>query len=108
MAIEPVLKTSVNGVKMKASFTYLFFAFLGLHLRHTEFPRIVTESELQLQAYTTVQKHRILNPLSEVRDQTHILISSWTLRQVLNSPSYDGNSTHIVIFAQNWQILASF
>ena len=57
MAIEPVLKTSVNGVKMKASFTYLFFAFLGLHLRHMEFPRIVTESELQLQAYTTVHSN---------------------------------------------------
>ena len=30
----------------------LFFVFLGLHLQHVEVPRLETESELQLLAYT--------------------------------------------------------
>ena len=35
-------------------FIYLFiFCFLGLHLQHTELPRLGVESELQLPAYTT-------------------------------------------------------
>ena len=61
-----------------------------------EVPRLETESELQLLAYATAtatampdpsctfdlhhssQHHQILNPLSKVRDQTHILMdTSW-------------------------------
>jgi len=59
-----------------------------------EVPRLGVESELQLPAYTTVTGTRdpshvrnlhhssrqwwILNPLSEARDQTHILVdTSW-------------------------------
>ena len=54
-----------------------------------EVPRLGVKLELQLLAYTTAiatwdlscvcglhyssQQHRILNPLSKVRDQTHIL-----------------------------------
>ena len=72
------------------------FAFGGggaaLHLQHMEVPRLVVESELQLLAYTTVTvmkdpshiydthhsswQRRILNPLSEPRDQTRILIDT--------------------------------
>ena len=61
---------------------------------HMEVPRLGVKSELQLLAYTTAtamqdlshicdlhhssQQHQILNPLSEARDQTHILMdSSW-------------------------------
>ena len=67
-----------------------FFYFLGSYVRHMEVPRLGVESELQLPAYTTAtvmqdlsrifdlyhssQQHRILNPLSEVTDQTHILM----------------------------------
>ena len=32
---------------------YSFFAFLGLHLKHMEVPRLEVESKLQLLAYTT-------------------------------------------------------
>ena len=72
----------------------IFITFLGPHLWHMEVPRLGVESELQLPAYTIVTatpdpirvcyldhsfwQHRILNPLSGTRDQTHILMdTSW-------------------------------
>ena len=72
----------------------LLFAFLGMHLWHMEFPRLEVQSELQPLAYTTVTAmpdlscicnlyHSswqcwMLNPLSEARDQTLILMDlSW-------------------------------
>ena len=78
-----------------------FFLFFGPHLQHTRVPRLWVKSELQLQAYTTatatpdpshicnvccsLQPHRILNPPSKARDQSHILMdTSW----VLNLLSY--------------------
>ena len=67
---------------------FLSFPFLGLHLQQVEVPRLGVESELQLPASTTAtamqdpscacdlhqssQLRWILNPLSEVRDQTCI------------------------------------
>ena len=66
-------------------FSKNFFVFLGLHPWHIV-PRLVFESELQLQAYTTTtempepscicdlhcksRQYQILNPLSKGRDQT--------------------------------------
>ena len=75
-------------------FIYLVFYFLGLHLGHMEVPRLGIQSDLQLLAYTTAtampdpshvcdiyhssQQHQILNPLSNARDRTHILMdNSW-------------------------------
>ena len=71
--------------------------FLGLHLQHVEVPRLGVQSELQLLAYATATATRdpshicnlhhsswrcwILNPLSEVRDRTCILMDG---SQVLN------------------------
>ena len=66
----------------------------GLNLWHMEVPRLGAESELQVPAYTTAtatwdlshvcdlyhssQQDRILNPLSDARDQTYILMdTSW-------------------------------
>jgi len=67
-------------------------AFLGPHSGHTEVLRLGVESELQLPAYTAATavpdlshvynlhhssgKQWILNPLSEVRDQTLILMET--------------------------------
>ena len=74
-----------------AFFWFFFFFFLWLHHWYMEVPRPGVESELQLPAYTTVimpdpsclcnlhhssQQCWILNPLSEARDQTHILITT--------------------------------
>ena len=68
---------------------FLFFDFLGPHSRHMEVARLGVKSELLLLAYTTAtatpnpshvcsthhssQQCRILNPLSEARDWTHVL-----------------------------------
>ena len=69
-----------------------------------EVPRSMVEVELQLPAYTTAtampdpsyicnlphssQQYRILNPLSEARDQTHILMVT-----SLNLLSHNRNSS---------------
>ena len=84
-------------------FIYLF-CFLGLHPQHMEVPKLWVESELQLLAYTTATampdlscicdlycsswQRQILNPLSEARDQTHTLMgTSW----VHNLLKHNGN-----------------
>ena len=70
-----------------------------------EVPRLGIESELQLAVYTTatatpdpshicdpclsLRKLQILNPLSEARDQTRILMET---SQILNPLSRNGNS----------------
>jgi len=68
--------------------------FLGLHSWHTEIPRLGVESKLQLPVYTTAEatpdpslvcnlyhtswQRWILNPLSEVRNRTRVLMdTSW-------------------------------
>ena len=70
---------------------YIFFAFSGLHLRHMEVPRLGVNSELQQHNSTATavrdpshicdlhhssQQCRIPDPLSEARDQTHILMDT--------------------------------
>ena len=81
----------------------LLFSFLWLHLWHVKVSRLGDESELQLQAYATAiatpgsshicslhhssQQRQSLNPLSEARDWTHILMET-----ILNPLSHDGNS----------------
>ena len=75
-------------------FCFLFFYFLGLHLRHMEVSRLGVESEPQLPAYATApatatpgpccvcdlhhssQPRQILNPLSGVRDGTSTLMDT--------------------------------
>ena len=71
-----------------------FFVFLGPYLWPMEVPRLGTEQELQLLAYTIAtvmpelshicdlhhssQQCWILNPLSKSRDRTHVLVdASW-------------------------------
>ena len=78
-------------ISFPSSFFFLSF-FLGLHMWHMEVPRLGVKSEIQLPAYTTATvspdlscifdlhhsswQHQILNPLSEARDQTHILMDT--------------------------------
>ena len=84
---------------------FFSFVFLGLHPRHMEVLRLGVESELQLPVYAIAmgtldlspfcelshssQQHRVFDPLSEVRDRTHILLNN---SQVLNPLSYSGSS----------------
>ena len=57
---------------------YLFiYLFLGLHSRHMAVPRLETKLELQLPAS---RRGWILNPLSEARDRTHILMDTSRIR----------------------------
>ena len=72
------------------SLSFFVSCFLGLHSWHTEVPRLGAEWELQLRAHATAtamqdpscvfelhhssQQCQILNPLSEGRDRTHILM----------------------------------
>ena len=76
---------------MLAEILFLFsFCVLGPHPQHMEVPRLGVELELQLLAYITAtakwdlsricdvllssQQHWILNPLSEAKDRTYILM----------------------------------
>ena len=77
-------------------FIYLFFVFFGPHPWHMEVPRLGVEAELQLLAYTTAtetwgpnhifdQHHSSrqcwsLNPLSEARDPTCVLMDTSQIR----------------------------
>ena len=79
-------------------FIYFFiFVFLRPHPWHVEVPRLGVEPELQLPAYTTTstsstRQRRILNPQSEARDQTCILMDPRWVHNLLshnrNSPDY--------------------
>ena len=77
--------------------------------QHTEGPKLGVELELQLLAYSTAtamrdlsrvwnldhssQQRQILNPLSEARDQTHILMhASW----VGNPLSHNRNFSKVI------------
>ena len=80
------------GSSYLSIFFFFFFVFLGLYSTASGSFRLGVESELQLPAYTAaiarpdgsrIQELRcclwqcwILNPLSETRDQTHILVDT--------------------------------
>ena len=82
-----------------------FFVFLEPYPRHIEVSRLEVESELQLLAYATAtattdqslvcdllhtpQQHWVLNPLSEARDRSRILMDTSHLFPL----SLDGNSS---------------
>ena len=81
-----------------------FFAFLGPHLRLKEVPRLEVKSELQLPAYATATATQdpscvcnlphsswhcqILNPLSETRDRTGILMDTSRIRFCWEPPNF--------------------
>ena len=87
------------------NFLFTFCVFLGLCLWQMEVPRLGIELELQPLAYTiaiarsdlsricdlhhSLQQHRILNPLSEVRDQTRVIMDA---SQISFPLSHGGNS----------------
>ena len=78
-------------IKLVCKDFYFFSCFLGPHLQHMEVPRLGLELELQLLAYTTAPAMQdlslvcklhhsswqpwILNPLSEARGGTLVLVA---------------------------------
>ena len=56
------------SVIFKSNFFFLvfLFAFLGLHLRHTEVPRLGIELELKLLAYAIATAMQDLNPVFDL------------------------------------------
>ena len=86
---------------------FIIFFFLGLHMWPMGVSRLGVKFGLHLQAYTTATamldlshicdlhsswKCWILNPLSEARDQTFILMDT---SQVLNALSHNGDSNSL-------------
>ena len=80
---------------------YVFFFFLGPHLWHMEVLRLGMESELQLLAYATAtatpdascicdlhhsswQRRILINPLSQTRDRTRVLVDTGLSYMILN------------------------
>ena len=59
-----------------------------------EVPRIGVEPEPHLWPTSQPQQCQILNPLSEAKDQTHILVDT---SQVLNPLSHNGNSKYTIL-----------
>ena len=97
-------------------FVCLFcFCFLGLHLQHTEAPKLGLKSELQLLAYATAkamsdlshickphhrsQQHSILNPRREARNLTHIC---WDTSRFHKSLRHKGNYLTVVLNIKLW------
>ena len=84
------LRTLLRTFEVTTIFLFVWLVFLGLHLQHTEVPRLGVKSELQLLASTTAtatrdpshicdphhssRQQQIPNPLSEARDQTYNLM----------------------------------
>ena len=94
MDLFPLKNNRNSAVELVISFTYSFS--LGPHPQHMEVPRLEVESELYPPAYTTATAAQdpscichlyhssgqcwILNPLSEARDPTHILMNTSGVR----------------------------
>ena len=80
-------------------FFFSFFVFLGLHQWHMETPKLGVNLEMQLLAHATatampdlrricelcyrLRQGQILNPLSEARDQTLILLEPMSGSQLI-------------------------
>ena len=91
----------VSRSQQCTGFAFFLFSFQGHTFSIWKFPGLGVELELQLLTDATatattdlshicnLDRSRILNPLSEVRDQTHILKDT---SQVLNPRSHNGNS----------------
>ena len=69
-------------------YLFIYFSFLGPHLKHMKVPMLGAESELQLQACATatatidlscvydLQQHQILIPLSKAWNRTRLLMGT--------------------------------
>ena len=108
------MKISSCPLFLLSSFFFFFFGgavFLGPYPWHMEVPRLGVKLKLQLQASTTAtakpylshlhhssQQHQIINPLSEARDQTCILMDPshihfhWATTEIPRKREFDENT----------------
>ena len=105
------------SIKEQSFSSQVFFIFWGPRLWHMEFPRLGVQSELQVQAYATavatwdpscifnlhhgLPQRRILEPLSEARHRTCILMdTSWVCyhRARTGPPSQVSFSCSLAVF----------
>uniref|UniRef100_A0A8D0T181 Serine/threonine-protein kinase RIO1 n=1 Tax=Sus scrofa TaxID=9823 RepID=A0A8D0T181_PIG len=100
---KPFIIVSSSSVQFWTRLCRATPMLLGLHLQHVEAPRLGIQSELQLPTYTTAtampdpshvydlhhssQQHQILNPLSEARDRTCVLIFLSSFCSSLTNPT---------------------
>ena len=98
----------------------IFFFFLGPNLQHTEVPRLGVQSELQVLAMATAiampdpshvcKLHcsswqcPILNPLSEARDRTCILMNLRLVRFISTAPQWELLPTNVYSLNEVCQI----
>ena len=92
-----ILKNKQTTLPNEVLLLFIFsLFFLGSHPRHREVPRLGVKSELQVSACITAtatqdpscicslhhssRQHWIRNPLSEARDQTHVLMDTSQVR----------------------------
>ena len=102
---------------------FFFFCFLGPHLQCVEVPRLGVQSKQQLPAYTTViamqdlsricdlhhssLQCQTLNPLSEARDQTCILLDlNWVhyCWDTMETPNFLEDLYFIKASEQNYEV----
>ena len=113
MFFSNMTHSNLRSMVICEEFSNFLFVFLGPHSQHMEVPRIGVEWELHLLAYTTVtatwnlgcvcnlypssQQCWILNPLSDTRDRTPILldlvgfVNQWAMMgipQIININGY--------------------
>ena len=101
-------------------YLFIYFVFLGPHLRHMEVPRLGVRSELQLPVYATATamwdancvcdlhhsswQYWVLNPLSETRDRTHnLMVPSWICLHcvTMGTPLTLYNAISYILFKKN-------
>ena len=69
--IQPGLQGSFRWV-----WPYLFIYFLGLHPQHMEVPRLGLNWGCSLWLMPQTQQCQILNPLTEARHRTYVLMDT--------------------------------
>ena len=82
-------------------YTYSLFVFLGLHQKHMEVPRLggpIRAAAARL--HHSSRQHRILNPLSEARDQTHSFMdaSREPQQELFNSSIFKTTHLELIFF----------
>ena len=108
------------------NFSYIFFffffcfCFLGPHPQHVEVPGLGVKSELELPVYTRttatqdlscvcdLYHSQILNPLSEARNQTHVLMDPSLVHYQWTTTATPPYSLLINIYKHNAQFLFFF